>query len=517
MRRNWSHLSPLLFTALAFAAGCSQAQAAPPVMRPTVEQVSAPAGTQQGAQLPPIATTSLPPVPVPATFDVANLAEQVRPMVVNITTTQKVSMRGGGPDGGMDPFEFFFGQRGPGQGQGPGQPPPRERSMKRQALGTGVIIDPSGYVVTNEHVIHDADEVRVHLSDDRELKADVVGRDPKLDIALLKIKGASGLPSAPLGVSDTLRVGESVLAVGNPFGLGHTVTLGIVSAKARTIGAGPYDDFIQTDASINPGNSGGPLFNWRGEVVGINTAIRAGANGIGFAIPVDEIKDVLPQLREKGHVERGRLGLGFQAVTADIADAMGLDGTHGALVSQIEPGGAAARAGIKSGDLIVAVNGTPISHAEELPRRVARNQPGSIIDLTIVRDKQRHEVKATLDTIPDDPTPVAAHPGLGGAPEKSQAAGKLGVQVSDAPGGGAQVEDIDNDGVRDLVPGDVIVDVNGTPVKDAAALRVAAGRLKGGSTALLKVRRGKATQYAAVPVPAHDGSGPPMPAAPTGK
>jgi len=503
MKRNWSRLTPALFLALALTAGCNKAQSAPPNIQPTVEQTSATGAPQQHANLPPIATTSLPPAPVPASFDVAALADQVRPMVVNITTTQKVAMRGG-PDGGMDPFEFFFGQqRGPGQqGQGQGQPPPRERSMKRQALGTGVIIDPSGYVVTNEHVIHDADEVRVHLADDRELRADVVGRDPKLDIALLKIRNASGLPAAPLGISETLRVGESVLAVGNPFGLGHTVTLGIVSAKARTIGAGPYDDFIQTDASINPGNSGGPLFNWRGEVVGINTAIRAGANGIGFAIPVDEIKDVLPQLREKGHVERGRLGLGFQPVTADIADAMGLDGTHGALVSQIEPGGAAARAGIKSGDLIVAVNGTPITHAEELPRRVARNQPGSIIDLTIVRDKQRQEVKATLDTIPDDPTPVAAHPGMGGgAPEKLQSTGKLGVQVSDAPGGGAQVEDIDNDGVRDLAPGDVIVEINGAPVKDAAALRLGAGKLKAGATALLKVRRGKATVYAAVPVP----------------
>jgi serine protease Do len=499
MRRHWSRLSPMLFTALAFAAGCNQAQSAPPVIQPTVDKVSAPAaGPQQSANLPPVVTTTLPPTPAPATFDVAALADQVRPEVVNITTTQKVTARSA--EGGMDPFEFFFGGRGPGQGQGP-QQIPHERSLRRQALGTGVIIDPSGYVVTNEHVIHDADDVRIHLADDRELKAEVVGRDPKLDIALLKVKSATALPAAPLGVSETLRVGEHVLAVGNPFGLGHTVTLGIVSAKARSIGAGPYDDFIQTDASINPGNSGGPLFNWRGEVVGINTAIRAGANGIGFAIPIDEIKDVLGQLREKGHVDRGRLGLGFQAVTADIADAMGLDGTHGALVSQIEAGGPAARAGIKAGDVIVAVNGTPISHAEELPRRVARNQPGSSVEVTIVRDKQRRDVKATLDNIPEDPTPAAGHPGLGAAPDKAQPASKLGVQVSDAPGGGAQVEDVENDGVRDLSPGDVIVEVNGTPVKDAAGLRVVSSRLKPGSTALIKVRRGKVVQFAAVPVP----------------
>ena len=501
MRSHWYRITPTLLAlvpTLALAAGCSQARSAPPVVSPTIERVSAPAtAPQQAAPLPPIATTTLPPAPVPATFDVAALAEQVRPMVVNITTTQKVAMQGF--NGGGDPFDFFFGQRGNG-GQGP-QQQPHERSMKRQALGTGVIIDPSGYVVTNEHVIHEADEVRVHLADDRELKAEVVGRDPKLDIALLKIQGASNLPAAPLGVSDVLRVGESVLAVGNPFGLGHTVTLGIVSAKARTIGAGPYDDFIQTDASINPGNSGGPLFNWRGEVVGINTAIRAGANGIGFAIPVDEIKDVLPQLRASGHVERGRLGLGFQPVTADIADAMGLDGTRGALVSQIEPGGAAARAGIKAGDVIVAVNGTPIAHAEELARNVARNPPGSVIDVTVVRDKHRQNVKATLDNMPDDPTPASGRPGLGVTPEKAQATGKLGVQVSDAQGGGAQIEEIDNDLVRDLTPGDIIVEINGTPVKDAASLRLAAARLKGGSTALLKVRRGKAIQFAAVPIP----------------
>jgi serine protease Do len=351
-------------------------------------------------------------------------------------------------------------------------------------------------------VVHEADEVRVHLADDRELKAEVVGRDPKLDIALLHVKNAADLPAAPLGSSDVLRVGEHVLAVGNPFGLGHTVTLGIVSAKARTIGAGPYDDFIQTDASINPGNSGGPLFNWRGEVIGINTAIRAGANGIGFAIPIDEIKDVLPQLREKGHVDRGRLGLGFQPVSPDLADAMGLDGTKGALVSQVEAGGAAARAGIKPGDVIVAVNGKPIAHAEELPRRVAHNQPGSTIDVSYVRDKQRHDVKATLDVLPDDPTPASGHPGLGvGGPSRSQPADRLGVEASDAPGGGARVEDVSNDAIRDISPGDVIVEVNGAPVKDAASLRNATSRLKPGTTALLKVRRGRVVQFAAVPVP----------------
>jgi serine protease Do len=497
--RTFSRIVPIVFTALAAttaATGCKQTPAsAPPAIQPVLDADGTAVG--QRPQLPPITTSALPAAPVPATFDVPALAEQVRATVVNITTSQKIAMRGVDVD---NPFEFFFGGRGPG-GQG-GQLSPRERTAKRQALGTGVIIDPAGYVVTNEHVIHDADDVRVHLADDRELKAEVVGRDPKLDIALLKVKAPGPLPSAPLGVSEVLRVGEHVLAVGNPFGLGHTVTLGIVSAKARSIGAGPYDDFIQTDASINPGNSGGPLFNWRGEVVGINTAIRAGANGIGFAIPIDEIKDVLGQLRERGHVERGRLGLGFQAVSGDIANAMGLDGTHGALVSQIEPGGAAARAGIKPGDVIVSVNGVPVAHAEELPRKIARNPPGAVVEIAFLRDHQRHEVKATLDTLPDDPTPAAAHGGLGepGA-QKPEVQGKLGVRASDAQGGGAQVEDIDNDAVRDLQPGDVVIEVNGTPVHDAAGLRAATANLKPGSTALLKVRRGKAVQFAAVPVP----------------
>jgi serine protease Do len=490
MRTTSNRLPYALFAILSLGvAACNQANAGQPPATPQAETPATAAAVSP--QLPPVATTTLPPAPVPATFDVAALAEQVRPMVVNITTTQKVSMQG---VEGMDPFEYFFGQRG--------DMGPRERQMKRQALGTGVIIDPNGYVVTNDHVIRDADDVRVRLADDRELKAEVVGHDPRQDVALLKIKGVSGLPAAPLGSSDRLRVGEHVLAVGNPFGLGHTVTLGIVSAKARTIGAGPYDDFIQTDASINPGNSGGPLFNWRGEVVGINTAIRAGANGIGFAIPIDDVKDVLGQLRDKGHVERGRLGLGFQPVTADLADAMGLDGTKGALVSQIEPGGAAARAGLKPGDVIVAVGGSPIAHAEELPRKVARNAPGSTVDLTIIRDKQQREVKATLDALPDEPTPASARPGMPGAgPEVAQTADRLGIQVSNVPGGGVRVDEVQSDNVRDLAPGDVIVELNGAPVRDVAGLRAAMARVKPGTTALLKVRRGKTTQFAAVPVP----------------
>jgi serine protease Do len=505
----FSRRTPLVALLLALGIGataCGRQLTPAAQPDPAVQQTSAAvAGAEAPASTPPpIHTAELPPAPVPATFDVAALSEKVKPMVVNITTTQKVDMPGGmmnGPEG-MDPFEFFFGQRG-GSGGRQGQAGPRERSMKRQALGTGFIIDPQGYVVTNEHVIHDADDVRVHLADEREFDADVVGRDPKLDIALLRLRGAKDLPAAPLGSSEQLRVGEYVLAVGNPFGLGHTVTLGIVSAKARSIGAGPYDDFIQTDASINPGNSGGPLFNWRGEVVGINAAIRAGANGIGFAIPVDAAKDVLPQLREKGHVERGRLGLAFQPMTSDLAVGLGVEGNRGALVSDVEPGGAAARAGIKSGDVVLAVNGTPIAHAEELPRRVAVHAPGTSIKLSILRDKQPREVSATLDAMPDDDTSVPPRSPRSSVPSSAQPAGKLGIQIADAPGGGVRVEDVrDPNAVRDLSPGDVIVELNRTPVRDVVTLRAEMNKLKPGSTAIFKVRRGKTALYAAVPVPA---------------
>ncbi|KYF68096.1 Do family serine endopeptidase [Sorangium cellulosum] len=487
-RSRASVLALLSMAALSLGGCGQQAHATPPSTQAAA--VAAPDAA------PPVSTVTLPPAPapVPATFDVAALSERVRPMVVNITTTHESSGREG-----LDPFEFFFGPQG-GRGAPRGGPRPTQT-----ALGTGFIIDPSGYVVTNEHVIHEASGVRVRLADEREFEAEVVGRDPKLDLALLRLKGASGLPVAPLGTSEQLRVGEHVLAVGNPFGLGHTVTLGIVSAKARAIGAGPYDDFIQTDASINPGNSGGPLFNWRGEVVGINTAIRAGANGIGFAIPIDALKDVLPQLREKGFVERGKLGLLFQPVTRDLAAALKLDSPRGALVAELEPGGAAARAGIKAGDVIVEVNGVPIVHAEELRRNVARNAPGSEIKVTVVRAEKRHEVVARLDALQDEEGDAASRPRptQGARPDRQQSAEKLGIQVSDAAGGGVRVDGFaPGINVQEIQVGDVILEINGAPVKDVAGLRAAIAKVKDGSVALLKVRRGKVVQFAAVPLPA---------------
>ncbi len=435
------------------------------------------------AALPPLKVSDpLPPTPVPATFDVADLAEKVKPTVVNITTTQRVSL----PEG--HPFEFFFGPDGP--------MPPGERT----GAGTGFIIDPQGYVVTNEHVVRDADTVTVRLSDEREFAASVIGRDTKLDLALLKLNDAKDLPSARLGSSSALRIGEHVLAVGNPFGLGHTVTLGIVSAKSRAIGAGPYDDFIQTDASINPGNSGGPLFNWRGEVVGINTAIRPGANSIGFAIPIDDLKGVLAQLREKGHVVRGKLGLVFQPITNELARALKLSNPKGALVAQIEPGGSAARAGIKAGDVIVAVNDVDIAHAEELPRQVAKNAPGTQVKLTYLRGGKKADATAKLDTLEEEVLPPPQKlPATAPAPSNNQ----LGVQVSNVKGGeGVRVDSLSTSTVlKEVRPGDVFIEVDGKPIKDVDQLEKLLSSASPGSVLLAKVRRGDLTRYVPVPIP----------------
>jgi len=417
---------------------------------------------------------------LPTTSSVADLVQNLSPTVVNINTVHHLTSTQRSPH----PFDFFFPD---------GPPVPRER----QGAGTGFIVDGTeGYVVTNAHVVQSADEVTVRLQDDRTFKAQVVGRDPKLDLALLRLEGAADLPSVTLGSSRSLRVGEQVLAVGNPFGLGHTVTMGIVSAKARSIGAGPYDNFIQTDASINPGNSGGPLFNLRGEVVGINTAIRAGADGIGFAIPIDALKDVIPQLVDKGFVERGKLGLMFQPVTNEIARALGLSRPWGAMVSEILPGSAAARAGIQPGDVITGVDGVSIRRAEELPINVARHAPGSTISLQLLRGGDRQKVTATLDKLEDD-TQAPAHRPTPTKPSPKRTA--RGLEFEDAKGGGARVT-ATSSSVKGLLPGDVIVEIDGRAVADSADLHRRLEAAKGGKAVLAKVRRGDHQRFVGIPV-----------------
>jgi serine protease Do len=328
--------------------------------------------------------------------DVAALVSRVNASVVNITTVHEVRQ----PSLDSDfPFEFFFGPMAP-----PGMRRPRggENALKQRALGSGFIIDNEGHVVTNAHVVDQANEVKVKLADERELDAKVVGRDERLDLALLLMNGGQDVAPATLGSSEALKVGEHVVAIGNPFGLGHTVTMGIVSAKSRAIGAGPYDDFIQTDTSINPGNSGGPLFNLRGEVVGINTAINPRAQGIGFATPVDALKDILPQLLKTGHVARGRIGALVQPVDATMAKALGLQRSRGALVAEVEAGGPAARSGVKAGDIIVRVDDKDVAHSSDLPRIVARHTPGTKVKVVALRDGAEKTFEITLDELKDE-------------------------------------------------------------------------------------------------------------------
>jgi serine protease Do len=442
----------------------------------------------------------VPSAPAPAPFaappvlagtpDVATLVARVTPAVVNITTIHDVRVpRVGELPFGLNPFGLFpEGRRQPGKG---------DSVIHQKALGSGFLVDGAGHVVTNAHVVEEADSVRVKLADDREFEAKVKGRDARLDLAILELVGARDLPAVSLGSSERLRVGEYVVAIGNPFGLGNTVTMGIVSAKSRAIGAGPYDDFIQTDASINPGNSGGPLFDLRGQVVGINTAINPNGRGIGFAIPVDVLKDVLPQLLSAGKVARGRLGVAIQAVDPALSKALGLARPEGALVAEVEPGGPADKAGLKAGDLILRVDQSPIPRAEDLPRVVARHKPGSKVKVELRRERASRTVEVTLDEVPDESTGRAA----GGTPSPGAAAPKgVGVQLSDVPGQGVVVARVLAGSAADgeLEPGDVIIEVNRAAVGRAAEVvsRIAAAPV--GTPILFKVTRQNKTRFVAI-------------------
>jgi serine protease Do len=335
---------------------------------------------------------------VPMNF--AQLAKTVKPGVVNIRTVK--TMKGGGPvfrhffgnpfgpqnpRGEKDPFHEFFGpfsERGP------------SRDFKQRSLGSGFIISKDGYIVTNNHVIDNADEIKVKLADGKEYDAKLVGRDPNTDLALIKIKGSSDLVPLEMGDSDNLDVGSWVVAIGSPFGLEQTVTAGIVSAKGRVIGAGPYDNFIQTDASINPGNSGGPLLNMNGEVVGINTAIVAQGQGIGFAIPVKMAQGIIAQLKDHGSVTRGWLGVGIQDLTPELAEYYGMKDKKGVLVSQVFKGDPAEKAGVKSNDIIIAVDGKPVNTSRELSATIAGLEVGKRTAITVVRNGKEETFYAEL-------------------------------------------------------------------------------------------------------------------------
>jgi serine protease Do len=339
----------------------------------------------------------------------APLAAEASPAVVHVKVTSvvKAAAEDGVPFG--FPPGMFGDEEGPSQGF---SAPRRGRGYTQQGTGSGFVIRKDGVVLTNNHVVENAKHITVVLSDGRELEAKVMGRDPKTDLAVLKIDPAKSLPTARLGDSDGISVGDWVVAIGNPFGLSNTVTAGIVSAKGRAIGAGPYDDFIQTDAPINPGNSGGPLLNDRGEVVGINTAIfsqSGGSVGIGFAIPINLAKKLVPELEESGHVTRAWLGVTIQKLTPDLAQSLGVDPAHGALVAEVSEDGPAAASGIERGDVITRYDGKAVEDNAALPKLVASTPVGKSIPVEVVRDGKTKSLEVTVTKQPGDETAQEEH------------------------------------------------------------------------------------------------------------
>jgi serine protease Do len=401
----------------------------------------------------------------------SELAEAAKPGVVNIRTVKII--KGGSPvfrhffgnphGGNRNPFDEFFG---PFQGDG------QQRDFKQRSLGSGFLIDGNGFIVTNNHVIEDADQIKVILSDDKEFDAELVGRDPKTDLALIRIDGAKNLKPLELGDSEKMKVGTWVVAIGSPFGLEQTVTAGIVSAKGRIIGSGPYDDFIQTDASINPGNSGGPLLNMDGEVVGINTAIIASGQGIGFAIPINLAKGIIDQLKDKGEVTRGWLGVGIQDLTPELADYYGLKAEKGVLVTQVFEGDPADKAGIQVNDIILSVDGQKVTTGRELSAMIANTPVGHQTTVDLIRDGKKKNLTVTLAKRDDDEKTIAT---------LSRDNDELGIEVTDLDSdiarrfgiegkeNGVLVTDVKDDSLArdaDIRPGDIIKEINRTVVKD---------------------------------------------------
>jgi len=436
------------------------------------------------------------PTGIPTSF--ADLAERVAPAVVSIQTSGTVDL---GQQPMLPPgFEEFFGGGpfGP-HGGGPG------RKHKSSGEGSGFVISADGFIVTNNHVVENMDEITARFLDGKELEAKVVGRDPKTDIALLKVDPKDQpLATIALGDSDAIRAGDWVVAIGNPFGLEHTVTAGIVSAKhRRDVSGESYEDFIQTDAAINPGNSGGPLIDLQGRVVGINTAIRSDANTIGFSVPINQAKEILPQLKAEGRVTRGWLGVQIQEVTAPMAEQFGLDEARGALVSQILPDTPAGKAGIQRGDVIVEFNGQKIGEWRDLPVIVAQAPVEKDAKVVVVRNGKPKELRVRIGRLPDDEQLAANDP-------TDQGAGAFGLRLQDlTPALAEQLGMDDTEGVlvAEVDPagpaaeagirrGDVIVEVDRSAVDSAQDLAAKLGSTK--KSALLLVRRGDNTLYVAL-------------------
>ncbi len=468
-----------------------------PVQNPVVELP--PAGQ-------PAPTVGIPLTAAGQPFSFADLAERLLGSVVYISTSQRVTIPHSPPMPDMpkpknddEMFHDFFDD-GPGGGESDPQ--------MVQSLGSGFIIDPSGLIVTNNHVIEDADEIVANFADGGKLKATIVGVDEKTDLALLKVDSKMPLKAAQFGRSEKLRVGEWVLAIGNPFGFGGSVTAGIVSALDRDIKSGPYDHYIQTDASINRGNSGGPLFNIAGEVIGINTAIMSptgGSIGIGFAVPSEIAVPVIQQLREFGKVRRGWIGVRIQEVTADFAESLGLKGAMGALIAGMNSGGPAEKAGIKEGDVVVEFAGHSVDSMRALPRLVADTAPGKTVDLVVMRDGKRVPLKIEVGLLGEEKVATATQAGKPEAGDKTDdEAGMFGLTLGRITDEARRTYDIASsvEGVlvtavargseaeeKSVKPGDVILQVSQKAVADAAALaeRVEELKKEGRRTVMLLV------------------------------
>jgi len=417
------------------------------------------------------------PAAVQTLPDFTTIVEGNKAAVVNITSTLK-AQASENPLEGLDeddPFYDFFRRF-------QGRIPQQQQPQIRQGMGSGLIVEPGGVILTNAHVVEGADEVRVRLSDRREFKGKVLGVDHQSDIAVVKID-ATGLPVVKLGDPSQVRVGEWVLAIGSPFGFENTATVGIVSATSRSLPDGTYVPFIQTDAAVNPGNSGGPLFNMKGEVIGINSQIYSrtgGYQGISFAIPINVAAQVKEQLVKYGKVERGRIGVAIQEVTQSLAQSFGLDKPQGALVSSVEPGGPADKAGIKPGDVLLSVNGKAVDRSAELPPLVAAVKPGAKATFDVWRDGAKRSLAVTVGEL--KPEQVAR------APEQHEDGGKLGLALRQGEEG-LVVEKASGPAARaGIRPGDVVVAVNGKRLKSAEELRSAAAKAKG--TVALLVKRG---------------------------
>jgi serine protease Do len=432
----------------------------------------------------------------------ADLVEAVRPGVVNISATTTVKVPG-------NPFRHFFGsddQGPPGdflRRQWDGVP---DRELKRRSLGSGFIIEREGYIITNNHVVEKADEITVRVAG-KEYKARTVGRDPKTDLALIKLStSVKDLQSLVLGDSDLMRVGDWVIAIGNPFGLEETVTKGIISATGRVIGAGPYDNFLQTDAPINPGNSGGPLLNLKAEVIGINTAIVASGQGIGFAIPINTAKLIVSQLREKGKVTRGWVGLTLQSLTPDIAQTLGLKETTGIMVSDVVPGGPADQAGIQKGDMISRFNNKEVRSMPDLSRLVAETPVGETVVARIQRKDRQQDVALKVAEMPADSEP-SSRPAqkrtdlgmnvdnvLERYQRQFQLRDRTGVVVVSVSSGGAAQQ-------AGIQAGDLIKELNRFSVRNIEDFKTILKQAKDGSSLLLLIKRAGNTFYTAMTAP----------------